>query len=469
MEIQNFIGGIAVSSDSQKSFIKRSPFTGEVLAQVTASHAMDVVKALQSAKKALPLWSETSRENRAQILFNLADYFEKNIEAIAFSEALNQGLPKKFVIDCSVLPAIQHLRKQGHELMEALPPDTLVQPTGIIGIVTSWCLSLMLIVERMAPALAAGNVCIVKIAEESPMTGQILAEALQFAEAPAGIVNLLQGDAEVAKVVAGHPSIRAITAAGSASMQEDLAKIAVPLNKKVQISGSAKNSTIVLAGTDFKTLMPEILRPFLLGQGQMCWNITRLYILEAMATEFLQELKNYLETLQPLMSPEGDQVWTPLISESALVLMNEKVQEGRREHGKIFWGGHRNGAAGFYYQPTVMIDLPNCSNLQQEELSGPLLIVTSVKYQHEAIKWANNTSLGHSAIVWGPQDKVLKVASQLECAYVSCNSWSSIQSSPIFGLKQSSFGNFDMVWSGKFFSDVKKLAGQYSRQSSDEN
>lgn len=460
MELLNYIGGEFVPAESKKIFLKVSPFDGSTLAEVTLSDAMDVIKALQVAKKAAPLFHEFPRDEKAKILDRLAEYLEQNASVISYEEALHQGLAQEFVLENSVRVAIQSLRENAKSLKEVLSQEFLVQPTGVVGIITSWCLSLRLIVERLAPALAAGNVCLVKVSEQSPVTAKILGEACQYAQVPAGVVNILHGQSDIATIIAGHPSIRGVAAVGKTSTIESIAKAALGQLKKVQLSGSAKNPAIILNDVNIKKYLPEILRPFLMGQGQLCWNISRIFILESLAQEFLEATKEYLAHLKPLQDPRGTEVWTPLICEDSLRLIDEKIQSGVQEHGKVFVGGRRKDGVGFFYEPTVMLDLPNCSVLQQEELAGPLLLVTPVKYQHEALKWANTSYLGHSGIIWGASEKIVKVASQLECSHIWVNSWLHGESSTIFGHKQSSFGNLEMSWSGNFYSDVKKLAGR---------
>ena len=459
MNLQNFIGGAFVPAESQKTFSKLSPFNGEVLAQVAHSDAMDVIKALQSAKKALPLMKDMTRSDRATLLNKIAEYLQSHSDEIAYQEALYQGLSHQFVLENSVKPAVMALQKNARSLHDQLPANVVAQPTGLIGVITSWNLSLKLVVERLAPALAAGNAVMIKVSEQSPITVKILGEALLEAGAPAGSVNFIQGFSDVAEIIAGHPSLRAITFVGKSANLERIAKAGITQAKKMQLAGGAKNSSLILADTDYKNNIAQILAPFLMGQGQLCWTVSRLFVMEAMADEFLKVTKEYISSLKPLQDPRGSEMWTPLISEKSLGHIDEKIHEGVGEHGKVFSGGKQTSSQGFFYEPTVMLDLPNCSVLQQDELAGPLLIVTPVKYQHEAVKWVNTSYLGHSAVVWGPAEKTLKVAQQIEAAQVWINSWMNGQETESFGFKQSGFGNPDMHWNGSFYSDVKKLAG----------
>lgn len=454
MEIQNFISGEFTASGNQKTFSKLSPFDNSELALVSDSDAMDVIRCLQSSKKALAAFETFTVEQRADILNKLALYFETNAETIAYQEALHQGLPQRFVLKNSVQVAIATLRATANDLLKPLPAGHSAKATGLVGIITSWCLSLRLVTERLAPALAAGDAVIVKVSEQSPVTAKILGDAFKAIELPPGLVQVLNGGSEVAQIIAGHPGIRAITATGKSSTMEAIAKAALPQMKKLQLSGGAKNAAIVLTDFDFKNRMAEILEPFLLGQGQMCWNMSRLFVLDSFAKEFNEALTSFLQNLKPLTSPEGDSIWTPLISKDRAEILNQKTQFGISEHGKVL--AQTSGEmTGNFVKPTFMVDLPNCSVMQQDELFAPLFLQTSVKYQHESVKWSNTSYLGHSAIVWAPEEKFMKVAEKLDVGLVNSNSW--MTANTVFGVKQSSFGITEMSWSGSFYSDVKKL------------
>ncbi|XGC81363.1 aldehyde dehydrogenase family protein [Bdellovibrio bacteriovorus] len=459
LEILNYINSEFALAMNGTSFSKHSPFDGSVLAQVTNSDAMDVIKAIQAAKKAHTAWKELAPADRATYLLKIADYLEQNAEEISYQEALHQGLAQSFSRLNNIDVAIKNLKLVANEVSLPLPAKVLTSSVGVVGIITAWTLSLRLVTERLAPALAAGNTVIIKVSEHSPITAKILANAMAAANLPAGVVNILNGSSEVGQVLAGHPGIRAISAVGKTSTMEAVAKEGVSQFKKLQLSGSAKNPCLILGDTDYKNLLPQILYPFLMGQAQLCWNISRIFILESQAKEFTEEVKNYLENLQPLKDPKGQEVWTPLISPAAIDSIAEKVGSGRQEHGKILVGAEKSALSGNFYRPTVMLDLSNCSVLQQDELQGPLLLVTPVKYQHEMLKWANTAYLGHSAVVWGPEEKLMKLSSGLECAHVFLNGWLNGEPLTIFGSKQSSFGNPDMSWAGSFYSDVKKLTG----------
>lgn len=460
MKLQNFIGGDFISAVSEKTFSKYSPFDGSLLAEVSLSEPLDVVRAIQSSKKAATSFKDSSLEDRANLLKRMATAMQRQAQEISYSEALYQGLPQKFVLDYSVKPAIDILNQTAESVLNYKNQDTLLMPTGVIGVILSWNLSLRLLIEKLAPALAAGNTLVVKVSEHSPITVQLMGNILKEASVPEGVVNILQGKDDVAEIVAGHPGLHAIAAFGKTATMEAIAKAGLTTFKKLQLSGSVKNPVLILSDVDLKIQLPKILESFLLGQGQLCWNSSRFFVLESMAEEFTSLLKDFISQLQPLKSPEGQSLWTPLISTQYRDQIDKKVQEGRAEQGKFITATGALEGHGNFYRPAFMQDLSNCSTLQQDELQGPLALVSFVKYQHEMLKWANNSYLGHSAIVWGSEEKIKKVAPQLECSQVYLNQWfeGSLQS-PV-GLKQSSFGDLNTDWSGTFYSNVKKLTGR---------
>lgn len=453
-EFLNHIGGVWSAAESKNTLKKFNPFTGEELGLVSSSDAMDVIKALAPAKKAQAAFEKTSLEERASLLEKIARALAEKSSEYALQEALHQGLPANFTREKSVDVSVQFFRAAAAACRSS---GEGALPVGLIGIVASWCLSLRLICERLAPALAAGNACLIKVSELSPVTANILVEVLEKAGVPAGLVQFIHGTgSQVGALLAAHPSIRAVSFVGKIAHADSVIKAASAQFKKIQIATGAKNSALVLNETSYRDLMPAILESFLIGQGQLCWNTHRLFLPESLAPEFLEVMKESLSGLQPLESPQGHSPWTPLIEADRVEKVLEKSQAARQEHAKIIFGAEKIDHSGFYLRPTFTLDLTNCSVLQQDEVGGPLFIVTPVKYQHEMIKWSNTGYYGHSAVIWGPEEKAVKAAATLQCSQVWIHSWLK-GSASIAGQKQSSFGNMDMRPFGSFFSDVKKV------------
>jgi len=458
----NYIDGEFSPAQSKSSFAKMNPFTGELLGNVAASDAMDVIRAIQAAKRAQTEMEKVTLEQRAELLKRIGNKLEEKAEEYSYEEALHQGLPQNFVQEKSLQYAIQQFRAAAETIAQFEKNKSVyhqAQPTGIISILLSWNLSLRLLAERLAPALAAGNICLVKTSELSPVTAKIMGEVLTAAQAPKGLVQFIQGrGSEVGALLAAHPSIRAVNFVGKLTNAEKITQGALPQFKKVQIHSGVKNNIFVLNEVGFQNTMPQILESFLIGQGQLCWNMTRIFVLESFQKEFTEKLKEYLNSLKPSTSPKDASTWTPVINEEILQQMEAKSEQIKMEEGKLITGGTKSGSQGYFFQPTVSLDLPNCSEMQQEEIRGPLLILTAVKYQHEMVKWANTGYYGHSAVIWAPNtEKALKVAEKIDVGTVSVNSWFPENFEP--GHRQTTFGLVDMGPWERFYSDVKVLTG----------
>lgn len=457
MIFQNFINGELVSPAAENFFAKESPFTGELLGQVPLSSAMDFVQALQGAKKAAAAMQSLTLEQRREILIKFANKLTEKKEAYAYQEGLHQGLPASFVLNSSIEPAIKILRNVAEQLAMGSSDLLQARPTGVIAILPSWNLSLFLCIERLAPALAAGNAVIIKLSELSPVTGSLLAELLLAGDLPAGAVQLLHGNAELAQLIMSHPGIRAVSLVGRQSTFESGTKSILNQGKKIQFAGPAKNVSSVIAGFDLQAHFSDVLSSFLIGQGQLCWNSSRLLILESLTSEFYPKLQEAIETLKPLRDPSGDSMWTPMISRALQQKAKQDYEMALSEKGNLLARPDANPEQGFYTQPVFVRDLTNCSLLHQDELQTPIFLANSVKYQHEISKWVNNSYLGHSSFIWGDAEKALKVSQTLDVAHVSINQWKPGQIGSVFGAKQSSFGNLETAWNGSFYSDVKFL------------
>ncbi len=456
--IQNYISGSWISSENQETLEKMNPFTGELLNRLSSSDAMDAIKAIQAAKKAQLVFEKIDLSQRAQYLSKMGEYLETHRAEIALQEATEQGLSYDFVLTSCVDHSVENLRQAAKTCIETVSQTVNFhgQATGVVAIITSWCLSLKLISERLAPALAAGNVVIIKCSELSPGTAKHIAAAVEFAGLPVGVVQILQGQGtQVGSTLAAHPAIRALSFAGKISHMENLIKTTSAQMKKVQLSSGAKNSSFILSDANWKENFSSIMFTALSGQGQLCWNTHRFFISENIQNDFYAELDNYLNTLKPSNGPQDKSIWTPLISKQSAERVQQSSVEAVQEHAQLT-KKQAQDAQGFFAPIVFTKNLTNCSVLQQDEVPGSLFVVTAVKYQHEMSKWSNTGYFGHSAVIWGSSEKALKFAETLQCGQVWTNGWLK-NSSPVVGHKQSFYGNPDFRPFGSFYSDVKSV------------
>jgi aminomuconate-semialdehyde/2-hydroxymuconate-6-semialdehyde dehydrogenase len=440
---QSIEGKKSESQGLQRQF--RSPWNQEILAEWRDADEMDVIRCLQSSKKFLALPAGWPREERLALLERLKAAVEKIADAGALQEAETQGLPKSFVLENSFYFSIRLLEKNIEALKTTASSGYLHSPSGVVAAISAWCLSFRLVMETLVPAWAAGNSVIIKISSRSPTTAQILQNLMAEIEAPPGSVHILLGEgAKVGAFLAAHPGVRAVSFVGQSKNAESVIKATAAQFKKLRVRGGTKNAAMILPGFDSEKYLSQVLESFLIGQGQTGWSMTRLLTTEAEAEKLSEGLKKKLLELRPAQGPEDPSPWGPLRSPE---IQTQLVKKAMQEHAKKLLPDF-NG-------PTFLLDLPNCSDLQQEELQAPVFPIVTVKYLHELSKWANNTSYGQLAVLWGDENKARKVCEKLEFGGMWLNHWMRAQDQSPWGLKQSAFGIPDDLAEGPFYSDRK--------------
>lgn len=440
---------IGPSSPTGSTKEYRSLFDDSILALVRESTAMDVVKSLAPAKKALEAAENTTPTERAVWLDSIAHEIESSEMEIARSEALFEGLPVSFVLEKSVRPTIALFRNLARSLAAATD-DVVRRPTGLVSIIAPGSLAFRSIGDRLGPALAAGNAVFVKVPSSSPISASLWARVLT--EVPSGLVSLFVGSGrDIGSLLVSHPSIRAVTFAGSADVGGRVVATAASSGKKLQISAGVKNGLLLHSEADLANL-PTILRASLIAPGRLGWSLGRIFVTEPRAEEFFARTEELLANLEPLTSPDGDSPWTPL-SAGEKDRLEGHLGQARGERAKVAMGGP---GPETHARPVLIRDLTNCSPLQLEELDSPALIVNTVKYAHEMAKWTNTGDYGFCASVWGPSEKVAALGKKLNVGRVWLNDW--MEGPGAFaGWRKSFFGNPDFDWDGTFFSDVRPL------------
>ncbi len=413
-----------------------NPVDGVPLAQWKSAEEMDVIRCLQVSKKFLNLPASWPKEERQALLESMKISILKNTELWSTQEALYQGLPQNFVKESS-FQHILHLLDKNIEALKKPPNDSyLNSPTGVIAVITSWNLSFRLVMESLIPAWAAGNSVIIKISSKSPITAEILKTLFLEIDPPLGAGHILLGQgSKVGAFLAAHPGVRALSFVGKTITAEALIKSTAVQFKKLKIRGSTKNAALILPGFESNELWNRMLESFLIGHGQMGWSMSRLLTTEAEAPKIIERLKESLPKIKSALTFPNQS------------LKNELLKKAQAEQAKLLMPESQS------YQ--FILDLPNCSDLQQDELSVPIFPIVTVKYLHELVRWANNTSYGNLAVLWGDENKARKLAEKLEFGGVWLNHWMKPQDESPWGLKQSAFGISENQAEGPFYSDKK--------------
>ena len=472
---QNFINGEFVDSVSKEAFTKIAPATGEVAYELPNSNAQDVVKAIQSANKAFAEWSQVTVDERAKVMNKIADLIDQNVDELAKLESEDVGKPLKLAKDMDIPRAALNFRFFASKILQKTERATemgthfvnyeLRQPLGVVALIAPWNLPLYLLTWKIAPAIACGNTVVCKPSEFTSRTALKLAELMNQAGLPHGVCNIILGLGESAGTpLVQHPIVKAVSFTGGTATGARLQELTAGQFKKLSLELGGKNATIVLPDADLKKHMPMLVRSSFLNQGEICLCGSRILVQEEKAEEFLALFKEEVEKIRVGDPNEADTFMGPLIHEGHLKKVEDAVALALKEKGKLVTGGERvkvggRNAGGFYYKPTVIYDLTQCSELHQIEVFGPVVLVNTYKYYHEAIKWANNTGYGLSATVW-TQDlsKAHKAARELNVGTVWVNTWLSRDlRMPFGGVKQSGLGREGAEDSLNFFTESKTV------------
>jgi acyl-CoA reductase-like NAD-dependent aldehyde dehydrogenase len=445
LKLQNFIGNEFVDPNSKKWFAHLSPWSGAPSCDVPDSDLMDVVRAIQSANKAWTNWQKTEPRDRAPYLESIARQLELRIVELAKVQSEDEGASEDFALSHSLPRAIEIFRSYARRLQDettqsAATPRAVFQshrqPYGVVSVITPYADPFVTLAARVAPALAAGNAMIVKPSEFAPRSAHEFAVCMAASGLPTGVFNLVQGRGEaVGQSLATHPGLSMISFTGSTAVGRQIFVQSAEFLKRTHLAMGARNPVIIFGSVDLAKMMPAIVQATIPFQGATCLRGSRIFVQEAIYKEFLEAYKIAVEKIAPKIGP--------LNRAAHRDQFHAAVAQATSENGKLLFGGSNDERPGFFVAPTAVFDLTNCSTLQQEEVIGPFVTISSFKYQHDAIKQANTSPYGQAAYLFEPNGaKALRVAQKLEAGRIFINSPGPIFNGSIAsgGLKTSGLG-----------------------------
>lgn len=469
------IGGQWVEAQSGKTFESVNPATGEVLARVAEADAADVDRAVKAARAAFERgWGESKPGNRTRLLTRIADLIETHADELAQLETLDNGKPIFESRHVDVPGAAEVFRYYAgwptKIYGETNPSDaeffsyTLREPVGVCGQIIPWNFPLLMAAWKIAPALACGNVVVLKPAEQTPLTALRLGELLLEAGVPEGVVNILPGFGPTAGgAIAAHPGIDKVAFTGSTEVGREILKASAGNLKRVSLELGGKSPNIVFMDADQDAAMMGALSGIFFNQGQVCCAGSRLFVEERMYDEFTDKMSTFAQhvKLGPPLDP--DTRMGPLVSQEQYDRVKGYLKVGKEEGAKVKTGGDAATegalAKGFYVQPTVFTGVKNTMRIAQEEIFGPVVAAIPFKDENDAVLQGNDTMYGLSAGVWTRDvSKAHKVARALKAGTVWVNCYGQIDpTSPFGGYKQSGFGRELGKHSIELYTQIKQV------------
>ncbi|MYW96487.1 aldehyde dehydrogenase family protein [Amycolatopsis rubida] len=392
----------------------RDPATGTVLEDVGTATQADVDAAVAAARRALasPEWAGLAPVQRAKLLFRLADLVDEHHEELAALETRDQGQPIGVSRQVSVTGAAEHLRYfagwatkiQGTTNPVSFP-DTLHytrrEPVGVNALITPWNFPLMILVWKLAPALATGNTVVIKPSEVTPLTSIRLVRLAEQAGLPPGVVNLVTGDGPVGAMLSSHHDVDHVSYTGSTAVGKLITAASAESNlKRLTLELGGKAPSIIAADADLDAAVAGNLAGATLNTGQVCAAYTRFYVDRKREQEFVEKMAAGLAGLQVGPGLEETTQVGPLVSDKHRRHVANLVATGRSEGADLITGGAEVDRDGYFYQPTLFAGVTDSMTIMREEIFGPVLAVTPYDDPDELVARANDTQYGLAATVW---------------------------------------------------------------------
>ncbi|MCB9095865.1 MAG: aldehyde dehydrogenase family protein [Halobacteriovoraceae bacterium] len=439
-----FIGGEFKASKSGKTFKTENPATGEKLAELALADKKDVDSAVQAAKKAFKAWSELSGKERGKYLFRIARLIQERSREFAVLETLDGGKPIKESRDVDIPLAANHFFYYAGwaDKLDYAFPGKKIKPVGVCGQIIPWNFPLLMAAWKLAPALAAGNTVVLKPAEQTSLTALLLAEVIQEAELPKGVVNIITGEGKTGAALVDHPDVKKIAFTGSTDIGKTIAKAIAGSDKKLTLELGGKSANIIFEDAAIDQAVEGIVNGIFFNQGHVCCAGSRVLVQESIKDEVIAKLKKRMSTLRVGNPLDKNTDVGAINSKEQLEKINSLVAIGKKEGGRFHEVDCALPKKGYYCKPCFFEGQTPASTLSRVEVFGPVLSIMTFRTPDEAVKIANDSNYGLAAGIWSEKSsKIHKIASELKAGVIWGNTYNKFDpAAPFGGYKESGFG-----------------------------
>jgi aminomuconate-semialdehyde/2-hydroxymuconate-6-semialdehyde dehydrogenase len=473
--IDNYIGGEIVAPASGAYLDNFDPSVGQVYSQIADSDGADVERAVVTAKAAFPVWSAMPVDERFTVLMQLVALIERDLEALAVAESIDNGKPVSLARTVDIPRAVanfrfyataaMHMANESHDTAGTAINYTLRQPLGVAGCISPWNLPLYLFTWKIAPALAAGCTVVAKPSEITPMTAFLLSKLCIEAGLPPGVLNVVHGTGpKVGSAIVAQKDVKAISFTGGTRTGEEIARTAAPMFKKLSLELGGKNPNIIFADCDYEQMLATTVRSSFSNQGEICLCGSRIFVERPMYEQFKSDFVSRVGEFKvgdPLLK---DTDVGAIVSRPHFEKIMSYIDLAQKEGGTILTGGkqvHLDGrcADGWFIEPTVIDGLHHDCRTNQEEIFGPVVTVQPFDTEDEVLGYANSVRYGLSATVWTENlSRAHRVAAKLESGIVWVNCWMLRDlRTPFGGVKDSGLGREGGFEALRFFTEEKNV------------
>lgn len=452
---QLFIGGEWIGSKDRSGEDVLNPANGEALAELPHATTQDVDRAAMAASEAFDGWRRTPALARARIIRKAADLLRERTERIALSLTLEQGKPLaqsriEVIAAAEILDwcADEGRRTYGRIVPASVPGhqwSVLRQPVGPVAAFTPWNFPLIIPARKIGSALAVGCTMVMKPAEETPVSVNEIARAFEDAGLPDGVLNIVHGiPGEVSEQLINHPAIRKITFTGSTAVGAQLAAMAAKAGVKrctMELGGHAP--VLVCEDADVDLAVKTMMQAKFRNAGQICIAPTRFFVHDRVHDSFADSFTKATQALVTADGMDPKSEMGPLAHDRRVPAVETLVHEAVDQGAKLATGGERIGNAGYFFQPTVLTDVPDNARIMNEEPFGPVATITRVASLDDAITQANRLPFGLASYAFtGSTHTAARLSDEVEAGMLGINNtFISMPETPFGGVKQSGYGS----------------------------
>ena len=440
-----FIDGKFTSSKGGNYFDTINPANEKKLSEVSEANEKDVDKAVKAAQQSYEkVWSKMNPSERGKYIFRIARLIQERAREFAVIESMDGGKPIRESRDVDVPLAAAHFFYYAGwaDKLDYAFPGRNTKSLGVAGQIIPWNFPLLMAAWKIAPALATGNTVVLKPAETTPLTALKLAEVIQEADLPPGVVNIITGGSKTGQMLVQHPCVNKVAFTGSTEVGKYIMKAVAGSGKKYTLELGGKAANIIFEDAALDQAVEGIINAIFFNQGHVCCAGSRLYVQESVAMEVLSKLKDRMETLV---------IGDPLDKNTDIGAINSRpqlekictyVDIGKKEGGLIYQPSCKLPGKGFWHAPTLFTDVSQSHRIVQEEIFGPVLAIQTFRTVDEAITKANNTPFGLSGGVWTDKgSKLFKVTREIRAGVIWANTFNKFDpGSPFGGYKESGMG-----------------------------
>lgn len=440
-----FINGKFEKPSSKKYFNTINPANEEKLSSIAEANAADVNKAVVAARTAYDkVWKKTSPKERAKYIYRIARMIQEKARELAVIETLDGGKPIRESRDFDVPTAANHFFYYAGwaDKLEYAFPNRTPQPLGVAGQIIPWNFPLLMAAWKIAPALATGNTVVLKPAETTSLTALKLAEIIQEADLPPGVVNIITGAGATGAAMVNHPDINKVAFTGSTDVGKIIQKAIAGSSKKATLELGGKAANIIFDDAPLDQAVEGVINGIFFNQGHVCCAGSRLFVQESVYKVVLQKLKDRIESLIVGDPLDKNTDIGAINSKQQLEVINKYLKIGQQEGADMYQSSCSIPKKGFFCRPTLFTNVAQSNRIAQEEIFGPVLAIQTFRTEDEVIEKANNTPFGLSAGVWTDKgSKIFNMTSKLRAGVIWANTYNKFDpTSPFGGYKESGFG-----------------------------